>query len=108
MSRLFARLILIRARMLAGISLDQPRPTDLAPKVPIPVLILHGDEDPIVPIADARALAQTFPNPAEILEVTGAGHANVVGIGGDALMDRVETFLDGALPPYGISQHGSS
>jgi competence protein ComEC len=95
---LFARMILFRARVLAGISLDQPRPTDLAPLVDIPVLILHGELDPIAPIADARALAESFARPAEILEVIGASHANVVGIGGDGLMDRVGSFLETALP----------
>ena len=94
----FARLILLRARLLAGISLDQPRPTDLAPKVTVPVLILHGDLDLIAPIADARKLAEAFPKPAEIVEVIGAGHANVVGMGGDVLMDRLGAFLDGVMP----------
>jgi pimeloyl-ACP methyl ester carboxylesterase len=66
-------------------------------------LILHGLEDPIAPVLDARALASAFPQPAEILEVPGAGHSNVVGIGGDALMDRVGDFLDLAVPSGAIS-----
>ena len=96
---LFAGLILRRARSLAGVPLDDPRPLDLAPRVAIPVLILHGQDDPIAPVRDARSLAAAFPRPAGILEVPGAGHANVVGIGGDALMDRVGDFLDQAAPP---------
>ena len=96
--RSFARLILLRARSLAGIPLDAPRPIDLAPEVHRPVLILHGSEDPIAPIADARTLAAAFPRPAEILEVPGAGHADIVGIGGDALMDRLGDFLDQSVP----------
>ena len=96
-----ARLVLFRARMLAGVSLDRPRPIDLAPTVHAPALILHGTNDPIAPIAGARTLASAFPRPAEVVEVAGAGHANVVGIGGDALVDRVGAFLDGAIPPRG-------
>jgi pimeloyl-ACP methyl ester carboxylesterase len=91
-------LILVRARSLAGIPLDQPRPLDLAPQVSVAVLILHGALDQIAPIADARTLSQAFLQPAEILEIAGAGHANVVGIGGDGLMEKVEGFLNGALP----------
>jgi competence protein ComEC len=96
-ARFLARLILIRARRLAGIALDRPTPTELAPKVTIPVLILHGAKDQTAPITDARTLARAFPQPAEILEVEAAGHANVVGIGGEALMERVGSFLEGAL-----------
>jgi competence protein ComEC len=95
-----ARLVLLRARMLAGVALDRPRPIDLAPRVHAPTLILHGTEDPIAPIAGARTLAAAFPRPAEVLEVAEAGHANVVGLGGDPLMDRVGAFLD-AIPPRG-------
>jgi competence protein ComEC len=94
LSRVFATLILRRARSLAGIPLDTPQPIELAPQVKVPVLILHGQEDLIAPILDAQSLAEAFPRPAEVLEVPGAGHSNVVGIGGDALMDRVGDFLD--------------
>jgi competence protein ComEC len=96
--RLLARLVLVRARSLAGISLDRPRPVDLAPLVRSPSLIIHGLEDPIAPVADARDLAAAFPRAAEVVEVPGAGHANVVGIGGDPLMDRIGAFLDAAIP----------
>ena len=89
-----ARGILIRARSLAGVSLDQPRPTDFAHQLNRPILILHGEQDKVAPLADARTLAQAFPNPAEIYEVPGAGHANVVGEGGEPLWQRVITFLE--------------
>jgi competence protein ComEC len=96
LSGAFARLILLRARTLAGVSLDRPRPTDLAAQVHARVLILHGSNDLIAPIADAIGLANAFPVPAQILEVAGAGHANVVGIGGDGLMDQIGEFLNEA------------
>lgn len=94
----FARLILRRAGRLAGVPLNVARPVDLAPRVDRPVLILHGLLDPIAPVADARSLGQAFPRPAEIIEVAGAGHANVVAIGGDDLFDRVAAFLDREAP----------
>jgi competence protein ComEC len=94
-----APLVLLRARILAGVPLDRPRPADLAPRVHAPTLILHGSDDPIAPIAGARALAAAFPRPAEVREVPGAGHANLVGVGGDALMEQIGKFLDQAIPP---------
>lgn len=93
-----ARLVLLRARILGGVPLDRPRPIDLAPGVHAPALILHGADDPIAPAAGARALAAAFPRTAEVLEVAGAGHADVVAIGGDAVMERVGAFLDRAIP----------
>ncbi len=98
-----APLVLLRARSLAGIALDRPRPIDLAPRVDVPVLILHGTDDPIAPIAGAHALAAAFPRPAEVVEVAGAGHADVVGVGGDALIGRVGAFLDGATGEENVS-----
>jgi len=91
-----APLVLLRARWLAGVSLDRPRPIDLAPGVACPALILQGADDPIAPPADARRLAFAFPRAAFVLEIPGAGHANIVGIGGDALLDQVADFLEAA------------
>ncbi|MCH1488870.1 MAG: lysophospholipase [Ilumatobacteraceae bacterium] len=40
---------------------------------PRPLLVLHGDEDPSVPVSDARQLAQSHGN-AELNVLAGAGH----------------------------------
>jgi competence protein ComEC len=96
----FARAILWRAHHLAGVSLDRPCPLELAPRVPVPVLILHGQNDPIVPLADARRLASAFPTPAELIEVPSASHGDVFDLGGAPLSDRIAAFLQAlrALP----------
>ena len=59
----FARLILLRARSLAGVALDRPRPIELAPNVHARVLILHGSLDPIAPIVDAGPSPPPSPGP---------------------------------------------
>ena len=84
--------------LLAGVSLARPRPIDLAPLVRVPTLVLHGTADPVVCVSEARRLAAAFPSPAPILEVAGAGHADVVHVGGEEVLDRVATFLDAARP----------
>jgi competence protein ComEC len=88
-----ARSILIRARKIAGYALDQPGLLELVSNLKVRALILHGNMDNLVPIDLARKLAAAFPEPAEILEVEEAQHANVVGVGGDGLMNRVVKFL---------------
>ena len=39
---------------------------------PAPILIVHGDQDETVPVAEGRALAAA--EPADLLELEGAGH----------------------------------
>jgi uncharacterized protein len=39
-----------------------------------PLLMVHGTDDPVVPLADARALADAATGPAELHVVPGAGH----------------------------------
>ena len=73
--RPLARLALARAEALAGVSLTRPRPLDLAPRVATPTLIVHGSDDRLIPLADARRLAEAFPRPALLIDVAGAGHA---------------------------------
>jgi dipeptidyl aminopeptidase/acylaminoacyl peptidase len=43
-----------------------------AQESPAPILIVHGDQDETVPVAEGRALAAT--GPANLLELKGAGH----------------------------------
>jgi alpha-beta hydrolase superfamily lysophospholipase len=92
-----ARLILRRAETLAGTSLRHPRPFDLAPGIRVPVLVVHGAEDSLIPTADARKLARAFPRTALFVELPGAGHTNVVKTGGPALLEQVATFLDSSV-----------
>ena len=54
--------------------------------------------DGLVPLADARKLADTFPCPAVLIEVPGGRHSNVVDVGGPELLDRIADFLNGAVP----------
>jgi alpha-beta hydrolase superfamily lysophospholipase len=92
--RLLARLISRRAEALAGVSLTRPRPLDLAPRVTVPTLIVHGSNDSLVAPADAQRLADAFPEPAPLIEVVGARHIDIVDVGGSALLDRIAAFLD--------------
>ena len=51
------------------------RPVDAAAKIgPRPVLIVHGSEDDVVPVTDARLLADSVGEGAELRVLTGAGH----------------------------------
>jgi len=86
--------IVRRARRLAGVSLSRPSPAELASRVSMPVLVLHGKQDSLVPEGDAQRMIAAVPAGAESVEVEGAGHGNVVEVGGPPLLARIAHFLD--------------
>lgn len=60
-------------------------------KLAMPALVLHGTEDPLVPIDWARELVQTLPN-SRIVTYDGAGH-NYVAEMGERPNEDVSAFL---------------
>ena len=55
--------------------LREIRPLSLVGKIPPrPVLIVHGSDDEVVPLMDARALADAADGEVELRVLTGAGH----------------------------------
>jgi alpha-beta hydrolase superfamily lysophospholipase len=99
-TRILAGLITRRAGRIAGVPLRRPRPLDVAPRVTCPTLIVHGADDWLVPHTDVRRLADAFSTPPHRIEIPGAGHSNVVGTGGQELVDRIAEFLDRATGPH--------
>jgi alpha-beta hydrolase superfamily lysophospholipase len=93
MPRLLARLATRRAGKLAGVSLTRPRPIDVAPRVRCPVLIVHGSDDTLIPGSEVKRLTTAFPVPPRFIEVPGAGHADVITVGGDTLLEQITRFL---------------
>ncbi len=91
--RPLARLITRRAGRLAGVSLTRPRALELAPRVSCPVLIIHGGDDTLVTEPEVRRLAAAFPNEPRFIEVPGAGHGDVVAVGGGSLLEEVGAFI---------------
>lgn len=61
-------------------------------RIKIPHLIIHGDQDPQVPLHMAYHLHNLAAGPKQILIVTGAEHTNAVTIGGTAIRDAISTF----------------
>lgn len=60
------------------------------PALDLPVLVVHGERDPICPAGAGRALAAAIPG-ARLVEVPGAGHA--------PFLSHPDAF-DGALGPF--------
>lgn len=71
---------------------------------PIPLLVIHGDADPIVPFQDGRALYDAAAAPKQLWVVPGGGHIEAFGHLGDVyrepLVAAMQAALDGRpLPP---------
>ena len=66
---------------------------EFAPKLATPLLSIHGDQDQIIPMKFGRALFDAAPGPKEWYEVKGAGHNDVIPVGGSDYYQRIETFL---------------
>ncbi|HTO79810.1 MAG TPA: alpha/beta hydrolase [Methylocystis sp.] len=71
-----------------------PMRTDLAiSQVHIPVMMLHGEADQIIPLSSARALFALANEPKEFIAVAGAGHL-VLNL--PQVYTRVAAFIDAA------------
>lgn len=67
-------------------------------QVKAPVLITHGDPDPVLPTEEAHTLFAGANEPKQLLIVPGAGH-NVFGSQGDEYLRRVEQFIRDSVKP---------
>jgi fermentation-respiration switch protein FrsA (DUF1100 family) len=63
--------------------------------VKVPILILHGGRDAIVPDRFSRALFDAAPEPKEVWFAPDAGHEELAGFGA---LDRVVAFIERRVP----------
>ena len=66
--------------------------------ITLPLLVLHGSVDSIIPIALGRKLFNAANPPKEFYEIPGASHNDTHLIGGDLYFQRLRGFLDTTLP----------
>ncbi len=63
-------------------------------EVRCPILFVHGDRDRLIRIGLGRRLYEAAPEPKAFETVSGAGHNDVVQVGGAAYVERLRAFLD--------------
>jgi pimeloyl-ACP methyl ester carboxylesterase len=68
------------------------------PTIKVPTLVLHRDNDPVVPVDNARYLAEHIPD-AKLVVLEGNQHLPFLG-DSDAVADEVEEFLTGHRPDH--------
>lgn len=61
----------------------------------VPVLVIHGTADDVVPFSHGQKLFRSAPGRRSFLWVDGAGHNDLSGIAGPAYWEAIERFVDG-------------
>jgi len=73
----FAPLVAWFGELQSGLDIRLVRPVDDIGKIaPRPLLLIHGDQDTLVPLENAQALYQAAGEPKQLYIVTGAGHGD--------------------------------
>ncbi len=65
--------------------------------IDVPVLVMHGERDEIVPFGQGRAVYDAAPEPKEFYRIEGAGHNDTYEVGGEAYWRALVGFCDGAV-----------
>ncbi len=64
-------------------------------KLRVPLLILHGDQDNLVPFAQGRRLFDAAPEPKRFHAIAGASHNDTYMVGGERYWHAWRDFLEG-------------
>ncbi|MBI3803263.1 MAG: alpha/beta hydrolase [Nitrospirae bacterium] len=67
-------------------------------QVAVPLLIVHGDQDEVVPFEQGRMLFAAAREPKQFYTIPGAGHNNTDAVGGAAYFEQIAQFI-ATLPP---------
>lgn len=62
-------------------------------RLKMPVLILHGTEDRVVPFEMSRRLYENAPSPKRLKLILGGGHNNSATVGGTEYLKTVRDFI---------------
>lgn len=68
-------------------------------RVDVPVTVVLGDRDSIVPPAQSRAVAEATPTLRRLVEVPGADHNDLALLDGEALVEAAVDLADHVAPP---------
>jgi fermentation-respiration switch protein FrsA (DUF1100 family) len=61
--------------------------------VHVPVLVIHGDHDSIIPFALGQRLFDAANDPKKFFTVPGAGHNDLFWVGGRAYLNQIRSFV---------------
>ena len=66
----------------------------LIPNLRAPLLVVHGEDDMIVPVEQGRALFDAAPEPKRLRILPGVGHNDIVTLSGPLLAEEVRRWVE--------------
>jgi fermentation-respiration switch protein FrsA (DUF1100 family) len=69
-----------------------------APRLTVPLLVLHGDRDEIVPFVQGKRVFDAAPPPKRFFAIPGAGHNDTYVTGGEPYWRALREFLESLYP----------
>ncbi|MFQ5850203.1 MAG: alpha/beta hydrolase [Candidatus Binatia bacterium] len=69
---------------------------DKIKRVRVPLLVIHGDQDDVVPYAQGKRVFEAAPEPKEFYTIPGAHHNDTFIVGGDPYFAALKGFIDRA------------
>jgi fermentation-respiration switch protein FrsA (DUF1100 family) len=70
-------------------------------KLKVPLLVLHGERDEIVPFEHGKAVFDAAPEPKKFFAIAGAAHNDTYTIGGATYFTELKQFIDVTGPDSG-------
>ena len=67
------------------------------PQINLPILILHGDQDEVLPLEMGQALQAVAPARTQLMVIPGAGHNNIESINKVQFYQYIDTFCSAVL-----------
>jgi len=63
-------------------------------KIKVPLLVLHGDRDEIIPFEQGKLVFEAAPEPKRFFAIAGANHNDTVIVGGESYFEQLKQFTD--------------
>jgi fermentation-respiration switch protein FrsA (DUF1100 family) len=62
--------------------------------IKVPLLVLHGDRDDIVPFEHGQMIFEAAPEPKRFFKIAGAAHNDTYAVGGRGYFQQLKEFID--------------
>jgi fermentation-respiration switch protein FrsA (DUF1100 family) len=69
-------------------------------KIRTPLLVLHGDQDEIVPFTQGKLVFDAAPEPKKFFTIAGARHNDTYIVGGEPYYQQLRDFIDEVASTY--------
>ncbi len=84
---------LLLLRPLAFLVKDDLNSAQLIPKLTVPLLVIHGTRDGLVPFQQGRALYELAPPPKQFYGIPGGEHVGLYRVAGQRYFQTIHTFV---------------